>query len=323
MEDQNMSDITAQRDEPTPIAHIELAVDSSAASLRLAAYVRDLLRPGMRVSVVSVADNPRVLTPQLRFVEAALDAAREELRRDAAAALEAARSVVSESGADVQTRLIDLSREGGIVADALVADALKHDADLLAVGARQRHGMLQWADASVSGPVTRNAHCSMLIVPDRFERRLAGPLERIMFATDGSAASQYAIRYGLQLATARTGLLAVYVVDRAVRLFDIVSAPALEDAYIADGKRALGQAATLFAHYPNAAKTALLSTRAVGDDVAHTLAREAVGSHAELMVVGSHGRRGLSGWLLGSVARRVARLSEVPVLLVRPAAATE
>jgi nucleotide-binding universal stress UspA family protein len=37
-------------------------------------------------------------------------------------------------------------------------------------------------------------------------------------------------------------------------------------------------------------------------------------------VVGTHGRRGLLGWFLGSVARRVARLSDVPVLLVRPLA---
>jgi nucleotide-binding universal stress UspA family protein len=315
-----MSDVTAQPDEPQPIVHIELAADSSAASNRLAAYVRDLLHPGMRVSVVSVADNPRVLTPQLRFVDTALHAAREELRRDADAALDAARNIVSTSGADVQTRLIDLSREGGVIPDVLVAEALKRSADLLAVGSRQRHGILQWADASVSRPVTRDAHCSMLIVPDSFERRSAGPLERIMFAIDGSAASRYAMRYGLQLASAQTGLLAVYVVDRAVRLFDIVPANALQDAYIADGKRALSVAATLFARYPNPSKTALLSTKPNRDDVAHALAREAVRVRAELLVVGTHGRRGLTGWLLGSVARRVARLSEVPVLLVRPEA---
>jgi nucleotide-binding universal stress UspA family protein len=202
----------------------------------------------------------------------------------------------------------------------LVADALKRGADLLAVGSRQRHGMLQWADASVSRPVTRDAHCSMLIVPDSFERRSAGALERIMFAIDGSTASRYAMRYGLQLASVQTGLLAVYVVDRAVRLFDIVPANALQDAYIADGKRALNDAAALFARYPNPSKTALLLTKPYSDDVAHALAREAVRARAELLVVGTHGRRGLTGWLLGSVARRVARLSEVPVLLVRPKA---
>jgi nucleotide-binding universal stress UspA family protein len=37
----------------------------------------------------------------------------------------------------------------------------------------------------------------------------------------------------------------------------------------------------------------------------------------DLVVVGTHGRRGLSHVLLGSVAERIVRLSAVPVLTVR------
>jgi nucleotide-binding universal stress UspA family protein len=149
----------------------------------------------------------------------------------------------------------------------------------------------------------------MLIVPESFVRKDAGPLTRIMFALDGSAASLYAMRYGLQLASMQTHLMALYVIDRAMRFLDIVPAPGLDDGYIAEGGRALGHAATIFARYPNPAKTALLSTKPVSDDIAHTLVREAVRAGAELLVVGTHGRRGLKGWLLGSVAARVARLS--------------
>jgi nucleotide-binding universal stress UspA family protein len=43
--------------------------------------------------------------------------------------------------------------------------------------------------------------------------------------------------------------------------------------------------------------------------------------HADLVVVGTHGRRGLSHALLGSVAEKVVRLSAVPVLTVRGATA--
>ena len=38
----------------------------------------------------------------------------------------------------------------------------------------------------------------------------------------------------------------------------------------------------------------------------------------ELVVMGTHGRRGISRALLGSVAEKVVRLSPVPVLTVRP-----
>ncbi len=43
--------------------------------------------------------------------------------------------------------------------------------------------------------------------------------------------------------------------------------------------------------------------------------------HADLIVMGTHGRRGLSHFLIGSVAERVVRMSPVPVLTVRQRAA--
>jgi len=43
--------------------------------------------------------------------------------------------------------------------------------------------------------------------------------------------------------------------------------------------------------------------------------------HADLIVLGTHGRRGLNRALLGSVAEKVVRMAEVPVLTVRSAEA--
>jgi nucleotide-binding universal stress UspA family protein len=39
---------------------------------------------------------------------------------------------------------------------------------------------------------------------------------------------------------------------------------------------------------------------------------------ADLIVVGTHGRRGIERWLLGSVAERVTKLARCPVFVVRP-----
>ena len=48
---------------------------------------------------------------------------------------------------------------------------------------------------------------------------------------------------------------------------------------------------------------------------------EAIGeTQADLVVMGTHGRRGVSHMLLGSVAEKVVRLSPVAVLTVRPSA---
>jgi nucleotide-binding universal stress UspA family protein len=53
-------------------------------------------------------------------------------------------------------------------------------------------------------------------------------------------------------------------------------------------------------------------------DVRELLPKLAVEAGAGLVVVGSHGRRGLARALLGSVAESLVRTSTVPVAVVRP-----
>lgn len=53
---------------------------------------------------------------------------------------------------------------------------------------------------------------------------------------------------------------------------------------------------------------------------AEEIAQLAADLDADLVVVGSHGRRGLSKMLLGSVADRVSHLARCPVWIVRPKA---
>lgn len=61
-------------------------------------------------------------------------------------------------------------------------------------------------------------------------------------------------------------------------------------------------------------------TRAVTGDVAHEILRVAEDEAASAIVIGTHGRTGLSHLLLGSIAEKVVRASRVPVVTVRAAA---
>ena len=54
-----------------------------------------------------------------------------------------------------------------------------------------------------------------------------------------------------------------------------------------------------------------------GTDFAAIIARHANKLHAFMIVMGSHGRTGLSRLLLGSVAERTLRYSKCPVLIVK------
>ena len=58
--------------------------------------------------------------------------------------------------------------------------------------------------------------------------------------------------------------------------------------------------------------------------VAEAIIETAKKEHCDLIMLGSHGRRGVDRLLLGSDAEQVARIAPVPVMLVRqpPSAAT-
>ncbi|MCV0441190.1 MAG: universal stress protein [Hydrogenophaga sp.] len=67
------------------------------------------------------------------------------------------------------------------------------------------------------------------------------------------------------------------------------------------------------------AESARLSIGTVKDSIAEALARDAEEWGADLVITGSHGRKGIVRWLAGSVAESLARVSRVPVLIVRDA----
>jgi nucleotide-binding universal stress UspA family protein len=65
--------------------------------------------------------------------------------------------------------------------------------------------------------------------------------------------------------------------------------------------------------------TAETDLREADGRVADTIAERIAARACDLVVMGTHGRRGASRWVMGSDAEIVARHSPVPVLLVRSA----
>jgi len=299
------------------LARVALAIDSTPESLSAAHYARTLLRPGMQVRIVCAIDNPRLVLPDIPRIDALLTSAREDMAREAQVTLERTAALFAGSGAAVEQVIVDTAVTGGTVANALANETSTWRADVLVVGANPHHGLLRLVEGAMSDTLATRARCALLIVPADYARPSEGPLQRLMFAVDGSEPSLHAVCVGLGFAAPTTLLYAAYVVDRAVRLTDIVPVRALEDAYRAEGEDALARIGPLFHATGNPTKRGIVETRPTSDDVAHALMRDAVHWHAELLVVGTHGRRGIAAWLIGSVARRVAHLAQVPVLLVR------
>ena len=144
--------------------------------------------------------------------------------------------------------------------------------------------------------------------------------QRILIAVDGSDTSGRAMQEALQLAKNQQALLrVVYVVDEASIFSDteFVDRSAIERAAIHTGHKVLEKANMAAEAEGVSIETKMLETDSVGDKVAHAIVEEARNWPADLIVVGTHGRKGLRHLFMGSIAEGVMRDSPVPILLVR------
>jgi nucleotide-binding universal stress UspA family protein len=83
-------------------------------------------------------------------------------------------------------------------------------------------------------------------------------------------------------------------------------------------KRELAEAGEELERTAAALTNAKVDTRIEVGDVAGTICRVAADLHADVIVVGSHGRGAIERILLGSVSEQVVRHAPCPVLVVRP-----
>ena len=144
---------------------------------------------------------------------------------------------------------------------------------------------------------------------------------RILVAVDGTKAANKGLREAIRLARAeRAQLFIVHVVDdfqAYAPIGDMVVTPALDliPAMRERGKRILARAKRVADDARLPVKTILREM--IGGPAADPIVREARKLRADLIVLGTHGRRGVRRLVLGSDAEQVVRSSNVPVLLVR------
>ncbi len=144
--------------------------------------------------------------------------------------------------------------------------------------------------------------------------------KHILLGTDGSAASEHAATLAVGLArTHHAKLTALYVVDPYPYLGIGETNPMGFQAYMAAAQQHAAQAhAKVEALCRRSEPPVDLEVRLVEDVTAmRGIVDMAQESHADLVVVGSHGRTGISRLMLGSVAAQVVAHSPVPVLVVR------
>jgi len=142
----------------------------------------------------------------------------------------------------------------------------------------------------------------------------------ILIAVDGSELSNHALREAIALAQSQHSTLRiVHVVDEITLNWEgeYVDLPEIMESFRESGRRVVEKAQNLAREAGMEPEAKLLEIQTFGHRISDLIVEEAKNWPADLIVVGTHGRRGLHAVLLGSVSDGVARRATVPVLLVR------
>lgn len=144
--------------------------------------------------------------------------------------------------------------------------------------------------------------------------------KRILVAVDASQTGELALETAIGLATeSQAQLRIVHVVDTA----NINIGAELADQYkvseslVDNAQKILNPAERIADAAGVSAEASLITIDALNKRIPEAITEDAEAWSADLIVIGTHGRRGFTRLLLGSVAEGVARLATKPVLLVR------
>ena len=294
-----------ERHSLSPMA-IQLAVDGSEHSIAAAHLIGDLpLPPGSQVTALGV------LTPRRSPDRGALLAALEDVKMHLRA-----------RGIQVFTGLLH-----GRPAAALIAFANEHRPDLMVVGARGLRATLGILLGGVAQQVVEHGRWPVLVVRSPYER-----LRRVLLVTDGSANSQRAVDYIVQIP-----------LPRNIELHTVHVLPPLEtpDTHIPAGMARLSMLPALFPHQGDRAAThqaeaeehrgrrLLTQTADVlksgqfevvpflrRGNAATEILEHAKAHKVNWIVTGSRGFSAVKGWLLGSVSRQLIYQCKCSVLLI-------
>jgi nucleotide-binding universal stress UspA family protein len=240
------------------------------------------------------ADDPVQIVPD----------ARDALRRTAEERLAAAAAEVAEVAPDVP-----VSQEVTTGMPAALLVSLSAEAQLAVVGHRGLGGFAGLVIGSVGTALVAHAVCPVVVVRGTDAPRRDGP---VVVGLDGSPQSEAALAFAVEAAVARrVPLRAVRAwLDPAVPY--VVTGPADWDEEV---KRQQGLLSEQLVGWREKYPELRVEPVLVQDRPAHALAQST--GDAQLVVVGSRGRGGLTGMLLGSVSQAMLQHAECPVAVVR------
>jgi nucleotide-binding universal stress UspA family protein len=290
---------------PTNHSGILVAVDGSPASNYAVDWAaRDAALRGVPLRIVHAVRPIGMTLPQMQAPTAFAQWQVEQARKFLDDAVEIARRGTPDGDtAQIETEML-FSPVVPILVD------LSKEAQMVVVGSRGRGAIARRLLGSVSSGLIRHSHCPVAVVHDE-DPLMPNPAQApVLAGIDGSAVSELATAVAFDEASRRgVELVALHVwSDVEVTDFPAIDWPATKSA----AEELLAERlAGWQERYPDVTVRRIVEC----DQPTYHLIRQS--ELAQLVVVGSHGRGGFAGMLLGSVSAAVAHSARMPVIVAR------
>lgn len=208
--------------------------------------------------------------------------------------------------------------ERGAPADNIVAYLEREPDGLVMMATHGMTGLQRWSLGSVTERVVSASHAPVFVVRGSAVPRTDVQMQRILVPLDGSDLAAQAVPVAHTLATA---------LGARVHLFSAIY-PVAMHIYQPDPRATATRGQTLLPSLQKQVEEYLreivpqfagldVTTHTATGTAVEAIIDEAARIHADLIVMATHGYTGIRRWALGSVADKVLRATEIPLLLVR------
>jgi nucleotide-binding universal stress UspA family protein len=288
------------------IARLLLATDCSKEAARAQEAALFLARTcRARLDILSVLEAPPGMDPGYQVNQLYL----EQLHKETDKAVEGMVRDAGDCGVEAKTSIVR-----GVPVQQINEAARKLQSDLIVMGTRGRTGLAHVLLGSTAEGVVRGAPCPVLTVRSVAKGSRPVNIARILVPVDFSDCSLEALEYTIQAAREFAASVTIlHVIEPSSYGLDFTLGHAGDARKTADAiKKRLGEFTALLTGQGIAARY-LLKSGAPGP----VILDGAQAAEADLIVMGTHGRRGFSHLVSGSVAEAVLRQAPCPVLTIK------